>query len=123
MRIDHKRSLILVLHTSKSRYQRCCTIILRAILSYFTFFFFNDPPPPEFSPLPLHAPFPIWPRGPPAERAMTSNNESESGPAQIERDPFSPTQHPSRRPFETTQNLLTTPTRMRYICPMGCRGC
>src|SRR2546430_15604647 len=24
------------------------------------FFFFNDPPPPEISPLPLHAPLPIW---------------------------------------------------------------
>src|SRR5256885_14671277 len=26
----------------------------------FFFFFLNDPPPPEFSPLPLHAAFPIW---------------------------------------------------------------
>src|SRR5256885_559878 len=27
----------------------------------FVFFFLNDTAPPEISPLPLHAPFPIWP--------------------------------------------------------------
>src|SRR5258708_24921699 len=26
----------------------------------FSFFFLNDRAPPEFSPFPLHAPFPIW---------------------------------------------------------------
>src|SRR2546425_11779110 len=37
-------------------------IILTSSLSFF--FFLNIPPPPEISPLPLHAPFPIFPPPP-----------------------------------------------------------
>src|ERR1039457_3077310 len=46
-----------------------CTCGLRALVpdlfvavggGYVFFFFLNDPPPPEFSPLPHHAPLPIW---------------------------------------------------------------
>src|SRR2546421_3660036 len=36
--------------------------------SCFSFFFFNDPAPTEISPLPLHAPLPIWRRRRPAAK-------------------------------------------------------
>src|SRR5262249_28487742 len=36
----------------------CSSLLSRSFSSFF-FFFLNNRPPPEFSPLPLHAPFPI----------------------------------------------------------------
>src|SRR5256885_15342673 len=40
-------------------------LIVPALAATSFFFFFNTPPPPEISPLPLHAPLPIYPHAGP----------------------------------------------------------
>src|SRR2546430_6296606 len=86
------------------------------------FFFLNDPPTPEFSPLPLHAPLPIWISPAPSASACCAHS-SASTPVGVRPPCIKTSQRGEPSGFSPTRfGSIATTTHCRPNCSAASRS-